>query len=236
MRWKGTWPGKQFAWVPCWRVLPLPNVYSNLKGKWFCQACSGPETMISLKLVDMCIIATKLSWFNILDKLCFKVGTSNKVGPVNTSPMFWARYKQISKLMLNFLYFCMGESDVWSFSELVLRIKLVFLFPRHDIIMSKVKIAKNAGRWRCNWHRMHAFLLERGRDEWIIRFLVYLVNNPPDLQIDKEKNEWILEGLLRNAVGLYFCFLPFCKHRLRFLLQMGNPLRSILKCTINAFI
>ena len=96
------------------------------KVKWFCQACSGPETMISLKLVDMCTIATKLSWFNILDKLCFKVGTSNKVGPVNTSPMFWARYKQISKLMLNFLYFCMGESDVWSFSELVLRIKLVF--------------------------------------------------------------------------------------------------------------
>ena len=52
------------------------------KVKWFCQACSGPETMISLKLVDMCIIATKLSWFNILDKLCFKVGTSNKFGPI----------------------------------------------------------------------------------------------------------------------------------------------------------
>ena len=61
------------------------------KVKWFCQVCSGPETMISLKLVDMRIIATKRSWLGILQS-CFKVGTSNKVVPVNTCVMFWAQY------------------------------------------------------------------------------------------------------------------------------------------------
>ena len=73
----------------------------------------------------------------------------------------------------------------------------------------KVKIAKNAERWRCNWHRMQAFLLERGRDEWIIRFLVYLVNNPPDLQINIEKNEWILVTWGTSEKCCWFVFLLF---------------------------